>query len=94
MHTPNNYALTGIRTHNPSVQETEDSSYLRPRGYCDRRLEGLGQLKNPVTSSGIEPTTFRLVAQCLNHLRYSVSPFYNSYYVKLSSNIYSHLFII
>jgi hypothetical protein len=25
------------------------------------RLEGLGQLKNPVTSSGIEPATFRLV---------------------------------
>jgi hypothetical protein len=26
------------------------------------RLEGVGQLKNPVTSSGIEPKTFRLVA--------------------------------
>jgi hypothetical protein len=26
------------------------------------RLEELGQLKNPVASSGIEPTTFRLVA--------------------------------
>jgi hypothetical protein len=26
------------------------------------RLEGLAQLKNPVTSSGIEPATFRLVA--------------------------------
>jgi hypothetical protein len=26
------------------------------------RLEGLGKLKNPVTSPGIEPTTFRLVA--------------------------------
>jgi hypothetical protein len=26
------------------------------------RLQGLGQLKNPMTSSGIEPTTFRLVA--------------------------------
>jgi hypothetical protein len=25
------------------------------------RLEGLGQLKNPVTSSGIEPATFWLV---------------------------------
>jgi hypothetical protein len=26
------------------------------------RLEGLGQLNNPVTSSGNEPATFRLVA--------------------------------
>jgi hypothetical protein len=26
------------------------------------RLEGLGQLKNPMNSSGIEPATFRLVA--------------------------------
>jgi hypothetical protein len=36
------------------------------------RLEGLGQLKIPMTSLGIEPTTFRLVALCLNQLRYSV----------------------
>jgi hypothetical protein len=27
------------------------------------RLEGLGRLKNPVTSSGIEPATFRLVVK-------------------------------
>jgi hypothetical protein len=26
------------------------------------QLEGLGQLKNEITSSGIEPTTFGLVA--------------------------------
>jgi hypothetical protein len=25
------------------------------------RLEGLGQLKNPITPSGLEPATFRLV---------------------------------
>jgi hypothetical protein len=33
-------------------------------------LEGLGQLKNLMNSSGIEPATFRLVAYCLNQLRY------------------------
>jgi hypothetical protein len=36
------------------------------------RLEGSGQLKNPVTSSGTEPATIRLVAKCLNQLRYRV----------------------
>jgi hypothetical protein len=36
------------------------------------RLEGLGQLKVTVTSSGIKPTTFRLVAHYLNHLSYWV----------------------
>jgi hypothetical protein len=37
------------------------------------RLEGLGQLKNPMTSSGIEPATFRLAAYCLNQLRYRMT---------------------
>jgi hypothetical protein len=36
------------------------------------RLEGLGQLKNPMTLSGTEPATFRLVAWCLNQLCYRV----------------------
>jgi hypothetical protein len=36
------------------------------------RLEGLGQLKNPMSSLGFEPATFRLVAQFLNELRYGV----------------------
>jgi hypothetical protein len=34
------------------------------------RLEGLGQLKNLMTSPGIEPATLGLVAFCLNQLRY------------------------
>jgi hypothetical protein len=34
------------------------------------RLEGLVELKNPTTSLGIEPATYRLLALCLNKLRY------------------------
>jgi hypothetical protein len=34
------------------------------------RLEGLDKLENPMTSLGFEPATFRLVALCLNQLRY------------------------
>jgi hypothetical protein len=46
------------------------------RGWGDPivRLEGLVQLKNPMTSSGIDPVTFRLVAQCLSQLRYRLFP--------------------
>jgi hypothetical protein len=36
------------------------------------RLEVLDQLKNPMSSSRIEAAVFRLVAQCLNQLRYRV----------------------
>jgi hypothetical protein len=34
IHTPIIHALSGIRTHDPSVRASEDSSYLRPRDYC------------------------------------------------------------
>jgi hypothetical protein len=37
-------------------------------------LEGLGQLKNPMISSGIDPATFKPVALCLNQLSYHMSP--------------------
>jgi hypothetical protein len=40
--------------------------FISVRGSVDPRtvlrLEGLGQLENPITSTGIEPVTFRLVA--------------------------------
>jgi hypothetical protein len=38
----------------------EDSWYSFPLG-IKLRLEGLGQLENPMTSSGMEPMTFQLV---------------------------------
>jgi hypothetical protein len=37
------------------------------------RLEGLGKMKNPMTSSGIKPATFRFVVQCLNQLCYRMT---------------------
>jgi hypothetical protein len=39
IHTPNIHALRGIRTHDPSFRASEDSSNLRPLGYCDRPNE-------------------------------------------------------
>jgi hypothetical protein len=35
-HTSDIQALSGIRTHDPSVRASEDTSCLRPRGHCDR----------------------------------------------------------
>jgi hypothetical protein len=34
-------ALNGIRTHDPSIQASEDSSCRGPRGHCDRLFYAL-----------------------------------------------------
>jgi hypothetical protein len=52
------------------------------------RLEGLGKLKK-FTSSGFDSATIRLVAQCLNQLRYRVPLNYLYLYF-----IYFHLVLV
>jgi hypothetical protein len=55
-------ALRTIRALSPGIFLVLNSVSGQDNPRVTVRLEGLGQLQNPITSSGIEPATFRLAA--------------------------------
>jgi hypothetical protein len=67
-----------INMHRPFLSRGKNPGLISIRDLVDcsatERPEGLTQGKISKTTKEIEPATYRLVAQCLNQLRYRVSP--------------------
>ena len=75
-------------THRPPLPPGKPLALISVRGWVDPkamvRSGGLCQWKIPMTPSGVEPVTFRFVAQHLNHYATAVSLVVDSSWLKLS----------
>jgi hypothetical protein len=70
--------LSGIRTHDPSVRADEDSSYLRPRGHCDRHSVAWCCVFHNLISAAVSQTS----SSCRK--TYTVVPLVTSHFTKLT----------